>query len=87
MMVSIKEAAANALAFAEAALGPERTTGARLEEVESTQLNGKDVWLITLSLKKPVSEFVIGKRDYKTFTILKETGDVTAMKIRELADA
>jgi hypothetical protein len=27
-----------------------------------------------------------GSRDYKTFTVLKETGEVTAMKIREFAD-
>ena len=27
------------------------------------------------------------KREYKTFTVLKRDGEVTSMKIRELADA
>src|SRR5438045_3689486 len=35
IMVSIKEATDKAIAFARSALGPERTTGLRLEEVES----------------------------------------------------
>jgi hypothetical protein len=96
MMVSIKEAAANALAFAEAALGPERTTGARLEEVESTQVQGEDAWLITLSMIRPeelpgfgsVADILSkGKREYKSFTVLKRNGEVSSMRIRELADA
>jgi hypothetical protein len=28
----------------------------------------------------------LGKRDYKTFTVIKRDGEVSAMKIRELAD-
>ena len=94
-MATIKEATENALAFAREALGPERTTYARLEEVESTKVHGKDAWLITLSMIRPelpglgtlADALGRGKRDYKTFTVLKNTGEVTSMKIRELTDA
>ena len=97
MMTSIKEAAENAMAFARDALGPERTIGARLEEVESTTVSGEDVWLITLSMIKPDPLDLLGgqlgnvlgkgKREYKSFTVRKSDGQVMSMKIRELADA
>ena len=94
-MVSIKEAAINAAAFAREALGPERTEGMRLEEVESATVDGEDAWLITLSMIIPVEpsdvliEALAGKnrREYKSFTVLKRDGAVRSMKIRELADA
>ena len=41
-MVSIKEATKNAIAFARGALGRKRTEGMRLEEVESTTVDGED---------------------------------------------
>jgi hypothetical protein len=92
-MVSIKEATANAIEFALAALGPERTAGVRLEEVESAKVGGQDAWLITLSMISPDEllgpiQAVLGrgKREYKTFTVLKDNGEVRSMKIRELAD-
>ncbi|HUG81868.1 MAG TPA: hypothetical protein VML01_09405 [Bryobacterales bacterium] len=96
MMVSIREATANAIAFAQDALGSERTRGVRLEEVESTSVDGLDAWLITLSMILPASldperhipSFFKGeKREYKSFTVLKNNGEVKSMKIRELADA
>ena len=93
VMVSIKEATASAIAFAEEALGPERTIGVRLEEVESTTVNGQDAWLITLSMIVPGPSNIVaalsgtGKREYKSFTVLKSNGEVKAMRIRELADA
>ena len=88
-MVSIKEAAENALAFARASLGQERTASARLEEVESTTVAGDDVWLITLSMIGPdvLPALFEKKREYKSFTVRKSDGEVTSMKIRELADA
>jgi hypothetical protein len=92
-MVSIKEATASAIAFAEEALGPERTLGVRLEEVESTSVDGLDAWLITLSMILPGPSTIVaalsgvGKREYKSFTVLKNNGEVKAMKIRELAEA
>jgi hypothetical protein len=94
-VVSIKQAVENAMAFARATLGPERTAGARLEEVESTILGGKNFWLITLSMLSPddvpspiaAAIGVKGKREYKSFTVRKSDGEVMSMKIRELADA
>ena len=92
-MVSIKEATENAITFAKNALEPERTIGLRLEEVESTKVENEDAWLITLSMitDHPLAVFtdmpMNPKRDYKIFTVLKRTGEVTSMKIRELANA
>jgi CRISPR/Cas system CSM-associated protein Csm4 (group 5 of RAMP superfamily) len=59
VMVSIKEATAKAIAFAEEALGPERTTGVRLEDVESTTVTGEDAWLITLSMIIPSAGSIV----------------------------
>ena len=96
-MATIKEAVQNASAFAIETLGHERTAGLRLEEVESSQVGGADAWLITLSMVAPPPQSTIGainaalnalaepRRDYKIFTVLKATGDVTSMRIRELA--
>ena len=93
-MVSIKEATQIAIDFALEALGPERTTGIRLEEVESTSVDGENAWLITLSMviaDDPAAGYLeklrTGKREYKSFTVIKGDGEVTSMKIRELAGA
>jgi hypothetical protein len=89
-MVSIKEAFQNAVAFAQDALGPVRSSDARLEEVDSTDVGGEDAWLITLSVRNPdplMGLSLNAKRDYKIFTVLKRNGEVKAMRIRELADA
>ena len=95
-MPTIKEAVHNASVFATETLGRERTEGLRLEEVESTDVGGHEAWLITLSMVAP-PQSTIGavnaalyalaepKRDYKIFTVLKTTGDVISMRIRELA--
>jgi hypothetical protein len=87
-MVGIKEAVAAAVQFATSVLPPARTTDIRLEEVETGDHKGQDVWLITLSMVGPNAlQFLAGRmgRDFKTFTVHKETGEVLAMKIRELA--
>ena len=92
-MASIKEATENVIAFAKETLGPERTADARLEEIESTNVAGEDAWLITLSMTSPddvpgsLASILRKKREYKTFTVRKTDGEVTSMKIRELADA
>ncbi len=94
-MVTIKEATTNAMAFAVSALGPDRTRGIRLEEVEFTTIAGQDVWLITLSMITAVEVAGIGiiptvfdnKREYKVFAVLRSNGEVLSMKIRELANA
>ena len=92
-MVSIKEATDKAMTFARSALGPERTTGLRLEEVESTAVDRADAWLITLSMMNSDEAglsnlgLVSGRREYKIFTVLKNDGEIKSMKIREMADA
>ena len=59
-------------------------------------LAGKVAWLITLSMvntegslgpiNAAASSFgASAKREYKVFTVAKDNGDVTAMKIREFA--
>lgn len=82
-MVSIKEAVSNAVTFAQAALGADRTVNIRLEEVESGVWGGDDCWFITLSM----GATPLLKREYKIFTVRKNDGEVTSMKIRELAGA
>jgi hypothetical protein len=88
-MATIQQAVQNATIFAHETLGPERTAGIQLEEVESSKLNGEDVWLITLSMFPSalglVGSILDAKRNYKIFTVLKKSGEVVSMRIRELA--
>jgi hypothetical protein len=90
-MATIKEAVQNAVIFAKETLGPERTEGLQLEEVESSKVDDQDAWLITLSMINPLDRSTRlaiiphAPRDYKIFAVLKGTGEVTSMKIRELA--
>jgi hypothetical protein len=100
--MEIKDAVRSAIAFATESLGPERTISIRLEEVESSNVDGKPVWLITLSSilmaqrrdttsptgSIPMPPWMLGadaEREYKVFTVAKETGEVLSMKIRLLA--
>ena len=87
-MVSIKQAVANAVTFAQDVLGANLLHSIRLEEVESND----QAWFITLSMNMPDEMMpalaaIGGPRVYKIFTVDKENGEVTAMKIRELANA
>jgi len=94
-MVSIKQAFANAAQFAASVLEPERLADLRLEEVETSAVNGAAVWMITASMARPNSPndplpgvvSWLGDRDYKTITVRKDTGEVLSMRIRELAGA
>jgi hypothetical protein len=90
--MEIDQAIQSAMAFAAKSLGPERTANIRLEEVESSVVDGKPVWLITLSggmdVPSPVVRQLLGahaEREYKVFTVTKDTGEVLSMKIRLLA--
>jgi hypothetical protein len=91
VMVTIQEATANAIAFALTSLGPERTRGLLLEEIESATEGGTEVWRITLSMpdRNPANALSAfnPRREYKTFTVVKSTGEVTSMKIREMSKA
>jgi hypothetical protein len=76
--------------FARDTLGPERTTGLQLEEIESANVDDTEIWLITLSTLIPEQELSgIGalqsmlyqsKRTFKTFTVRKDTGVVVSIK-------
>lgn len=96
-MVDIKAAVANATEFARNSLGPERTMNIRLEEIESSVVDGRAVWLVTLS-NSPIGEGPLAalkatagalgadtEREYKVFTVAKDDGEVLSMKIRLLA--
>jgi hypothetical protein len=97
-MVSVKQAFLSAAEFAASVLEPERLNGLKLEEVETGEVNGADVWLITLSVARPNGYLTplsqaLGlpenarDREYKTFAVRKDTGEVLSMKIREIAGA
>ena len=47
--MEIKDAVRKAIAFATESLGPARTADIRLEEIESSGVEGRPAWLITLS--------------------------------------
>lgn len=84
----MKEATLNAMAFARETLGAERTQSLQLEEIESASEGGLDVWRITLSM--PESDlgklgFMNPRREYKMFSVVKDTGEVLSMRIRELS--
>jgi len=61
-----------------------------LEEIEREMYKGRDVWSITLSLprntKTNVFDALTGDPvQYKRFLIDAETGELVAMKLREVA--
>lgn len=93
-MLDVKAAVARAVEFASESLGPERTANVRLEEVETAERNGRPTWEITLSNPLPEQGTGIAAlraafgadsgREYKVFTVAKDSGEVLAMKIRIL---
>jgi hypothetical protein len=89
--MDIDQAVQTATAFASKSLGEQRTQNIRLEEIESSTIGGQPVWLITLSHGRNLSPAVSqllgadGDREYKVFTVTKDTGEVLSMKIRLLA--
>jgi hypothetical protein len=92
-MVSVKEAAHSAIAFAGEILGDKRVDALLLEEIE---LSDDDTeWLVTVSIPTPrVPETGFGMltnggpaaepRDYKLIRVDAETGLPVAIKIREV---
>jgi hypothetical protein len=90
--MEIMEAVRNAEAFATESLGPQRTADLRLEEIESSTVGESAVWLVTLSNALPPNPSSLRAamgadpdREYKVYTVAKETGEVLSMKIRLLA--
>jgi hypothetical protein len=91
-LATIKEAVQHATIFATETLGAERVASLQLEEVESGKVGDEDAWLITLSMINErglrsglIDLSPLASRDSKVFTVLKKTGEVASMKIRELA--
>lgn len=62
-----------------------------VEEIERDIYKGHDVWSITLGVSRdlaplaPVARFAIDPVQYKLFLIDAETGELLAMKLREVA--
>jgi hypothetical protein len=59
-----------------------------LEEIERETYKGRDVWSITLSVQPDRSQptpFALVLMHYKRFLIDAETGELVAMKLREIA--
>jgi hypothetical protein len=87
-MILVQEAVKKAVAFVREVLEANRTDDILLEEVEPDTFAGKEGWIITLSLRDPNMPLPFGaNRQYKTFTVDGETGEVRAMKIRQLSSA
>jgi len=87
-MIPVKDAVGRAVQFARTVLEPSRTPDLLLEEVEPATIDGKEVWLITLSMPSQASlGNLTGARDYKTFTLDGQTGEPISMKIREVVGA
>ncbi|MBA3974882.1 MAG: hypothetical protein C0504_11775 [Candidatus Solibacter sp.] len=68
------------------------TTNLSLEEVERTKYNRRDAWMITLShplssVEGPFAGLGRASRDYKRFYIDMQSGELLAMKLREVAAA
>ena len=95
--MEIKNAVASAIVFATDALGTDRTRDIRLEEVESSLVDGRPIWLITLSspvFPKPAGANFrqmmgpanpLADREFKVFSVAKDSGEVLAMRIRIFA--
>ena len=62
-----------------------------LEEIERESYKDRDVWSITLSLPQdvgrlsPLGQLAASPVQYKRFLIDVETGELVAMKLREVA--
>jgi hypothetical protein len=85
-MIDVKDAVKTAMVYVQSLI-PEAQQ-LQLEEVELTG----DSWLITISFLRPSSpptlQDVFGKkREYKTVTLSRETGEPQSLRIRNLANA
>ncbi len=92
--MDLQEGVYRAMEFAKGSLGDTRIRDLRLEEIDSTTVEGTEAWLITLSSEFPPNPMripglgrrpLIGAeldRDYKVFAVSKDTGEVLSMKMR-----
>jgi len=102
MPVQLKQAVANAIDFASGVLGDRAravqleevesvdNNGASVWLITLSMINQEPSLTQDASLAAALNATYEAlqrrRRDYKTFTVRKETGEVTAMKIREFAD-
>jgi hypothetical protein len=62
-----------------------------LEEIERDSYKGQEVWSITFSIPrdvanlKPLAQLAVEPLRYKRFLIDAQTGELVAMKLREVA--
>lgn len=80
-MIEVKDAVGLAKAKAVEMLGQNGS----LEEIERESFKGRDTWSITLGFPPKFTPFSGFAMDYKRFLIDAETGELMAMKLRELA--
>jgi hypothetical protein len=87
-MINVQKAVQIAQEQARQVLGELHTN---LEEIERETHNGREVWSITLSFPRhldqlsPLARFSADTLKYKRFLIDIESGELVAIKIRELA--
>jgi hypothetical protein len=88
-MLDVKQAVKIAKEHAAEVLGE---ASWRLEEIERESYKGREVWDITLSFRRnpldglsPLARLKPEQLDYKRFLIDAGTGELVAMKLRELA--
>ncbi len=87
-MIDAKQAVVAAKHHAAAMLEQHRSN---VEEIERDSYKGHDVWTITLSFPRnldfisPTLQFAADPLQYKKFLIDFETGELVAIKLRELA--
>jgi len=88
-MIDVKEAVKRACDYFKSLYAGEGISGVLLEEVELAE--DERYWLITLSYIPPrhartslPALFDTSNRDYKTFKIKADTGEVLSMKIRQI---
>lgn len=55
-----------------------------LEEIERDTYRGRDIWSITLSVARDFDLLGLEQLQYKRFLIDAETGDLLAMRLREV---
>jgi hypothetical protein len=83
-MIEAKQAAVNARDYYRQVTGYEGYVSVEEVELEEEPL-GKRFWMITLGFPPQYSSFQTFAREYKSFRVDAETGDVVSMKIRSVA--
>ena len=87
-MIDVKQAVQKSKAIAADML---EQGSSNLEEIERDTYNNRDVWSINLSIPRdleqlpPIARLSASPLHYERFLIDAETGELVAMKLREIA--